>query len=90
MRTVTFAELQERHPRLFANAPWSNCPTGWLPLLDKYAELRVYLVNETASAEALVSEYERRSAKTCERCGAPGKQSSRVGWLVVRCEEHTP
>jgi hypothetical protein len=109
VRTVTFEELQERHPRLFSTAQWSNCPTGWLPLLaelcerietehpgvsfaqvkDKFAELRVYLNECSRSAERLVAEYARRSRTTCEVCGAPGKQSGR-GWLVVRCEEHTP
>lgn len=108
MRTVTFAELTARHPRLFANALWSNCPDGWLHLLaelcerleaehpgvsfsqvkDKFAELRIYLNDGTDAARKLVSEYVRRSARTCEECGAPGKQSSRGHWLVVRCEEH--
>lgn len=110
MRRATFAEIQERHPRLFASALWSNCPDGWLHLLaelcerleeehptasfgqvkDKFAELCVYLNEYDEAAEALVSEYTRRSRTTCEVCGAPGKRSSRGGWTVVRCEEHAP
>ncbi len=35
---MTFDDLTTKHPRLFANAPWSNCPPGWLPLLAELCE----------------------------------------------------
>lgn len=57
---------------------------------DKFAELRFTLIGADDAARKLVAEYVSRSAVTCEECGAPGKQSSRGYWLVVRCEEHAP
>ena len=39
-----------------------------------------------ARIEALIEEAERTSARTCERCGAPGSLHENRGWLQTLCE----
>ena len=58
---------------------------------EKFGMLRVYLdasAPELADAvDDAVDEAERRSAETCERCGAAGVLRG-GGWLKMLCDEH--
>lgn len=46
--TLTFEGLCRRYPYLFAPASWSNCPTGWLPVL---ADLCARLATEAPDTQ---------------------------------------
>jgi hypothetical protein len=53
---------------------------------EKYAGLRFYIGSATEEIHDIISEYERKSLKTCEQCGEPGKVVG-TGWLLTLCEE---
>ncbi len=52
---------------------------------EKFGSLRFYLDGATDEMEAAIGDAERESARTCERCGAPGEIVSRRCWLRARC-----
>ena len=54
---------------------------------SKYASLRFY-VNETSDpVHELIDEYEKRSERVCEDCGAPGyPRYPRGRWVVTCCD----
>jgi hypothetical protein len=60
----------------------------WWPrasqIKEKYGTLRFYMTSATNEMYAITDEAERRSAKTCEKCGQPGKLRGQ-GWLYTRC-----
>ena len=55
---------------------------------EKFGTLRFYTTGATKKGEALITQAEKDSAKTCEVCGKPGILRNRHGWLYVSCEEH--
>lgn len=52
---------------------------------EKYGTLRFYISCGSDKMHELIDEAERKSAVTCETCGAPGKVQGR-GWLRCSCE----
>jgi len=54
---------------------------------EKFGSLRFYMNGSTDEMEAWISAAEDESERTCETCGAPGKNSGSV-WLKTACEEH--
>ena len=63
-------------------------PTAWWPrasqVKEKFGTLSFYLTSGTDTMYEIADAAERKSAKTCEACGKPGKLRGR-GWLYTRC-----
>lgn len=55
---------------------------------EKYGTLRFYMTMSNDEMDALIRETERKSAKTCEICGKPGKRKNEGGWISTACKEH--
>lgn len=53
---------------------------------EKYGTLRFYMTSELPGMHEHIMEAERKSAETCEVCGAPGKVID-GGWIATRCED---
>lgn len=64
---------------------------------QKFGGLRYYINNsrelsdeERYKIRELIADAEQRSRETCEWCGQPGEERTRVtGWIYTSCEEHT-
>ena len=54
---------------------------------EKFGGLRFYYSGGDDTIHAYVTFAEYLSERTCDVCGAPGKQSG-GGWIVTRCKEH--
>ena len=54
---------------------------------EKYGTLRFYLTSGTDKMYKIVELAERKSARTCEACGKPGKLRGR-GWVYTACKKH--
>lgn len=54
---------------------------------EKYGGLRFYYGGGDDTIDAYVRFAEYLSERTCDVCGAPGKQRD-GGWIVTRCDEH--
>jgi hypothetical protein len=63
-------------------------------IATKYATLRADFMfgnhrsESSTELETLARRCEELSAGICERCGGPGKQRERAGWLWVACDDH--
>lgn len=55
---------------------------------EKFGTLRFYIDGGDETINALTSMAESMSARTCEKCGAPGKLRGKT-WLYTACDEHT-
>jgi len=54
---------------------------------EKFGTLRFYLLfSESVEMYNFIREAEEESAKTCEECGAPGKQREINHWVKTSCE----
>ena len=53
---------------------------------QKFGGLRFYLESWTDEAEKAISEAEKESEVTCEKCGKPGKLTGKY-WLTTLCPE---
>lgn len=53
---------------------------------EKFGGLRFYTNWETKKIRDLIMKAEKKSYKTCERCGEPGKQRD-GGWIVTLCDK---
>lgn len=71
----------------------NNNPTGLYPQVEatqvkeKFGGLRFYVASATDEQYAVISFVESLSTKTCEVCGAAGKQRGK-GWIRTLCDEH--
>lgn len=54
---------------------------------EKFGGLRFYYSGGDDTIDNLATFAEALSERTCDVCGAPGKQSG-GGWIVTRCKEH--
>lgn len=54
---------------------------------EKFGGLRFYVKEATPKQDAVISFVESISIRTCEICGAPGKQRE-GGWIKTLCDEH--
>lgn len=54
---------------------------------EKFGWLRFYLRNSSDGIHKLIAKAEKKSAQTCEVCGAPGTLI-RSGWWHTACVEH--
>jgi len=52
---------------------------------EKYGTLRFYISHGSDKIWDLIDEAEAKSAKTCERCGKPGKLRH-SGWVLALCD----
>lgn len=64
---------------LFKRYLKSRAPRAWVKFRQKFYKTFSEKIDE------IVYKYEAKSAKICERCGAPGKMRD-GGWLKVRCD----
>jgi len=51
---------------------------------EKFGGLRFYMTSETDEMAKAIRTAERKSYKTCEMCGKPGKPNP-VGWISTLC-----
>ena len=58
-----------------------------LQIKEKFGTLRFYYSGGTDRVRTLVGFAESMSACTCEKCGAPGRASSK-GWIKTLCPVH--
>lgn len=54
---------------------------------EKFGGLRFYINGGDDEIDAAITFAEMLSERTCEVCGAPGKQRG-GGWISTRCDEH--
>ena len=54
---------------------------------EKFGVLRYYMSHGTEEMHDWISEAERKSARTCEDCGKPGKYRSDLGWYLTLCDD---
>lgn len=55
---------------------------------EKFGTLRFYMaLGQTDEMTAVIREAEEESARTCERCGAPGSRRGR-NYIATLCDEH--
>ena len=54
---------------------------------EKFGELRIYTSGYTDEIEDIIQEATKKSLKTCEVCGEPGKLVEIHGWWMTRCEK---
>lgn len=66
----------------------------WLQIKEKFGTLRAYfqifppiLGSMHDAIDKIVINCEKKSEKTCEVCGGPGKLTS-SGWLITLCDDH--
>lgn len=76
-------DLVKKLERLAAPMPAAKRPRVE-QVKQKYGTLRFYISNGTNEMYDLIVEAERKSAETCEDCGARGTIRGR-GWLHVAC-----
>jgi len=64
---------------------------GWdkqiLQVKEKFGGLRFYTNSAPNEVHDLISEYEKKSYKTCEECGEPGDVRS-GSWVRTLCDNH--
>ena len=53
---------------------------------EKFGGLRFYVYNSNDVCDGYIDWAERRSWKTCCRCGTPGTMKTNNGWSSVLCE----
>jgi hypothetical protein len=53
---------------------------------EKYGGLRFYMTIQSDEMSDLIHEAEKKSIKTCENCGKPGKIRGKE-WVFTRCDE---
>jgi len=53
---------------------------------EKFAGLRFYVSSASKEIFALITEAERKSYETCEKCGASGTVKIRGGWYKTLCQ----
>ena len=65
---------------------------GWdgqvLQVKEKFGGLRFYIGAGNGPIGACIQDAENESLRTCEECGAPGKQRD-GGWIKTLCDEHS-
>jgi len=55
---------------------------------EKFGTLRFYVNYYYDAIEPALKEAEKKSAKTCEECGKPGKLRGKF-WVYTACRKHT-
>ncbi|KAF2497048.1 hypothetical protein BU16DRAFT_347857 [Lophium mytilinum] len=53
---------------------------------EKFGLLRVYISNTNNAIQDAIYQSVQESSRTCEKCGGPGVQSARGGWIRASCE----
>lgn len=54
---------------------------------EKYGTLRFYVDCANDEAYDIISEYEGKSANTCEHCGSTDNVTQTQGWIVTLCDK---
>jgi hypothetical protein len=77
LKTAKMREVKEPIPQVIA-----------VQVKEKFGTLRFYVDGGNEATYAMISMAESMSARTCEKCGAPGKLRGKT-WLYTACDEHT-
>lgn len=80
-------ELSAKLEKILLGMPEADRPT-MVQVKEKFGGLRFYLSHDTDEIDMVVREAEAEAWKTCETCGAEGKNQALAGgyWLQVLCE----
>jgi len=57
---------------------------------EKFGALRFYIQGGDDHISGMIDLAEELSSRTCEICGNLGQKKNVQGWLVTRCDVHTP
>ncbi|MFG0669434.1 hypothetical protein ACF8E6_02575 [Pseudomonas sp. xss_1] len=57
---------------------------------EKFGALRFYIQGGDDHIAGMIDLGEELSSKICEVCGKPGQKKNTQGWLITRCDAHTP
>jgi hypothetical protein len=77
LKTAKKREVKEPIPQVIA-----------VQVKEKFGTLRFYVDGGNEVTHAMINMAESMSARTCEKCGAPGKLRGKT-WLYTACDEHT-
>lgn len=92
IRTRHFFEFGDGWLELVKELIEELSAVGWNKKLaqskEKFGALRFYTSGVPEGAFEIIEKYARRSAETCELCGAPGKIIDIDRWLSARCKVH--
>lgn len=77
LKNAKMREVKEPIPQVIA-----------VQVKEKFGTLRFYTDGGNEVTYAMISMAESMSARTCEKCGAPGKLRGKT-WLYTACDEHT-
>ena len=55
---------------------------------EKFGTLRFYVASAPDHVYAAIDAAEKKSAETCEQCGAPGRLQN-DGWMRTVCKKHS-
>lgn len=65
---------------------------GWdkkiVQVKEKFGGLRFYVVNGSDEIYNRITDAEKESYKTCEKCGEKGELRNDIGWYLTLCENH--
>lgn len=76
------------HKRLQKMSPKHRDAMKAIQVKEKYGTLRFYISYHDDKIEEIISDAVKKSAVTCEVCGASGKLRGSV-WFYTACDEHT-
>jgi len=81
--------VNKMQPNIYNNpiAYFGGPPCRATQVKEKYGTLRFYMSRQTTEMDPIIAKAERKSAKTCEVCGKPGKLRG-SGWLYTACARH--
>jgi hypothetical protein len=54
---------------------------------EKYGSLRFYMLAPTNEMLSLIKDAEKKSSKSCEKCGSPGILRGK-SWVYTSCDKH--
>lgn len=77
LKTAKYRQVKEPIPQVIA-----------VQVKEKFGTLRFYVDGGNEVTHAMINMAESMSARTCEKCGAPGKLRGKT-WLYTACDEHT-
>jgi hypothetical protein len=77
LKNAKYRQVKEPIPQVIA-----------VQVKEKFGTLRFYVDGGNEVTHAMINMAESMSARTCEKCGVPGKLRGKT-WLYTACDEHT-
>lgn len=85
---IVMGEVTADHPRAHVIHFTTKSKLGWLRVHFAVADVSGHSDAVWRLLRAVVDRAEERSARTCERCGAPGRLRHVDDWLMTLCDAH--